>query len=216
MTSLLTSTDLSFRSELTKKQSLIDTTHTKLRENTSQLGHERRRLSNLQQRADTRKARRTQVANLRQANQDRTSTAMRQKEATLQPDVRVGEADAGLAIDISLLPSQNTPAASLITPQITALSSLPTPQVLVARLAAYKRTNSRLEQHAKDLRAKSCTLETKLKRVVGLCTGVEEKKVEEMLTGISAAVESEREEDLEVGRVREFLRAVEGGVGGGL
>ena len=59
-------------------------------------------------------------------------------------------------------------------------------------------------------------METKLKRVVGLCTGVEEKKVEEMLTGISAAVESEREEDLEVGRVREFLRAVEGGVGGGL
>ena len=54
MTSLLTSTDLSFKSELTKKQSLIDAAHTKLRENTAQLGDERRRLQSLQQRADER------------------------------------------------------------------------------------------------------------------------------------------------------------------
>ena len=215
MTSFLTSTDLSIRSELTKKHSLIDAAHTKLRENTSQLGTERRRLTSLQQRADRRKALRTKVANLRQANQDRTSAALQQREGTLQPDVKVGEADAGLKIDISVLPLQNTHATSLSNTHKAAISSLPTPQVLAARLTAYKKTNNRLENNAKDLRAKSSTLEANLKRVVGLCTGIEEPRIEEMVQGLQNAVESEREDGLEVGRVREFLRVVEGMKGEG-
>lgn len=213
MTSLLTSTDLSFRSELTKKQSLIDATHTKLRENTSQLGHERRRLSGLKQRADARKVLRTQVANLRRANQERATAAMQHNEGALQPNIKVGEADAGLAIDTSLLPSRDSPATAFSNNQINTLSSLPTPYVIAARIIAYQSTNKRLQQQAKDLRAKSSILEADLKKVVGLSIGVEEKKVEEMAVGIASAVESERDEHLEVGRVRDFLRAIEGGAG---
>ena len=48
--------------------------------------------------------------------------------------------------------------------------------------------------------------------MVSLCTGVEESKVDEMVDGLSIAVESEGGEDVEVARVREFLRRVEGGV----
>ena len=48
--------------------------------------------------------------------------------------------------------------------------------------------------------------------MVSLCTGVEENKVDEMVDGLSIAVESERGEDVEVARVREFLRRVESGV----
>jgi regulatory protein SWI6 len=38
-------------------------------------------------------------------------------------------------------------------------------------------------------------------------------RVDEMVAGLVAAVESERGEDVEVGRVREFLRRVEGAEG---
>lgn len=46
--------------------------------------------------------------------------------------------------------------------------------------------------------------------MVALCTGVGDGMVEELLGGLVAAVESERGEDVEVGRVRDFLRRVEG------
>ena len=53
-------------------------------------------------------------------------------------------------------------------------------------------------------------LEKKLRRVVALCTGVEEEKLDIMIGGLITAVESEKGEDVEVSRVREFLRKVEG------
>lgn len=96
--------------------------------------------------------------------------------------------------------------------QASVLKTLPPPQLLAARLSAYRHTNARLEQHVRELQSRSCDLERKLKRVVGLCTGVGDdgEKVEAMLEGLQTAVESERDEDIEVGRVREFLRRVEG------
>lgn len=216
MTDLLTSTDLSFKSELTKKQSLIDAAHSKLRDNTSQLGTERRRLSALQQKADARTALRQSIANLRRAN-DEQRKRMQHKgpgAETLQADVKIGEADAGLLISTADLPARNIPSASIPPSQASILSALPSPQVLAARITAYRNTNARLESHAKELQSRSSELEAKLKRVVGLCTGIgDEGKVVEILDGLQTAVESERDEDIEVGRVREFLRSVEGGGG---
>ena len=129
-------------------------------------------------------------------------------EAALKSDITVGEADAGLSVDASLLP---TSTQNMTPQQAEYLASLPPPAVLAARLKAYQRTNGRLEAQAKNLQSKSSGLETQMKRVVGLCTGVEEGKVDEMLEGLRAAVESERGEEVEVGRVREFLRKVEEG-----
>ena len=129
-------------------------------------------------------------------------------EAALKSDVAVGEADAGLSVDASLLP---TSTQNMTPQQAEYLASLPPAAVLAARLKAYQRTNGRLEGQAKNLQSKSSGLEAQMKRVVGLCTGVEEGKVDEMLEGLKAAVESERGEEVEVGRVREFLRKVEEG-----
>lgn len=216
ITDLITSTDLSFKSELTKKQSLIDAALSKLRDNTSQLGIERRRLSTLQQKADARTALRTQIDNLRRTNEEQQRRTQQQglPVESLQSDVKVGEADLGLLIDTAALPVRNTSASSMSSNHINTLSALPLPQVLAARLKAYGNTNARLESHAKELQSRSSELEGKMKRVVGLCTGVkDESKVEGMLEGLQAAVESERDEDIEVGRVREFLRRVEGGAG---
>lgn len=45
---------------------------------------------------------------------------------------------------------------------------------------------------------------------MSLSTGIPEDKVDGMVDGLIAAVASEGGDDVEVGRVREFLRRVEG------
>ena len=77
-------------------------------------------------------------------------------------------------------------------------------------MTAYKTNNAGLREQAAQLKSRSVELEKKLRRVVALCTGVAEEKVDAMVGGLVVAVESERGEDVEVGRVREFLRRVEG------
>ena len=222
MTELLTSTDLSLKSELTKRQSLIDAAHFKLRDSTNQLGTDRRRASRLQAKADARSTIRTQISNLRRSNSEQRKRALQPQPkghhhstsdpSTLQTNIKIGEADLGLKIDTLSLPAPSTGSSNLSTVHVGALKSLPQTQLLGARLSGYRHTNAHLQVRARELQSRSCDLERQLKRVVGLCTGVGDdgEKVEGMLEGLQTAVESERDEDIEVGRVREFLRRVDG------
>lgn len=219
MQNLLTDTTTSFKSELQQKQSLIDQTHAKLRESTSLLNEERRRLEALQQKADKRKELRNQIANLRRANAEHRAqlaaassmngTGSGSMEAQLKSDIKIGDADAGLTVDTSLFNTGSTSPTSLTPQQTQQLAALPSVPVLNARTAAYKRVNARLEAQLKEYKSRSSELEAQMKKIVGICTGVGEEKVDEMLDGLQAAVDSERGEEVEVGRVREFLRKVE-------
>ena len=218
ISSLLSDTESSFRSELQTKQSLIDQTHAKLRETTSLLSEERRRLTDLQRKSDERKALRQRIANLRRANDQQRAQLLSTANgrpgsapAEIRTDIKVGEADAGLEIDASILsPSHDfTQSPTLLPQQRQYLATLPSTAVLRARVTAYQKNNARLEAQAKILQSQSSELEGQLRKVVSLCTGVEETRVDEMVDGLYAAVESEGGEDVEVGRVREFLRRVE-------
>ena len=57
-------------------------------------------------------------------------------------------------------------------------------------------------------------MERKLRRVVVLSTGIEEAKVVEKVDRLAAAIQSEEGEEMDMGRVREFLRRL-GEEGGG-
>lgn len=129
----------------------------------------------------------------------------------LRTKIKIGEADAGLEADASKLFTPDVEQPFTITfAQREYLSSLPTTEVLLARAAAYERNNTKLQAQAKSLQNRSSELEAKLRRVVTLCTGVPDEKVDSMMGGLVLAIESENGEDVEVGRVREFLRRVEG------
>ena len=131
--------------------------------------------------------------------------------ADIRTDIKVGEADAGLEIDTSVLsPSGATQPLPLLPYQREYIASLPPSAVVKARAIAYRKNNARLEAQAKSLQSQSSELEAQLRKVVSLCTRVPEDRVDEMVDGLSAAVESEGGEDVEVGRVRDFLRRVEG------
>lgn len=215
MSKLLNDTSSSFKSELQSKQSLIDQTHAKLRETSSLLASERRRLAALQRKDSERKLLRQKIANLRRANEELCKELAMgtgtDSQFDLRTDIKIGEADAGLEVDASRLPETETGQPLKMTPtQREYLASLPPTEVLLARVAAYKKNNERLEALVKSLQSRSSELEGQLRRVVSICTGVPEEKVDDMVEGLVAAVESERGEDVEVGRVREFLRRVEG------
>ena len=72
-----------------------------------------------------------------------------------------------------------------------------------------------LKNQADELKSRSGDMESMCRKVVSLCTGVEEGKVEESSPALVAAVESEKGGlgVPEVRRVREFLPRVDGGVG---
>lgn len=219
ITTLLSDTESSFRSEIQAKQSLIDQTHTKLRETTSLLNEERRRLSELQRKSNDRKALRQRIANLRRANEQQraylTSNANGRpasSPAEIRPDIKVGEADAGLDIDTTVLPfpyEYNGPL-HLLPQQRDYLATLPPTAVLKARTAAYQKNNARLETQAKNLQDQSSELEMQLRKLVCLCLSLEEGQLDQLIAGLHTAVQSEGGEDVDLARVREFLRRVEG------
>lgn len=215
---LLSETESSFRSEIQAKQSLIDQTHTKLRETTSLLNEERRRLAELQRKSDDRKALRKRIANLRRANDQQraylsnTNGRPATSPAEIRPDIKVGEADAGLDIDTTILPPShdyNQPL-QILAQQRDYLATLPPTAVLKARTTAYQKNNARLEAQAKNLQEQSSELETQLRKLVCLCLSLEEGQLDQLTAGLHTAVQSEGGEDVDLGRVREFLRRVEG------
>lgn len=219
LSTLIADTESSFRSELQTKQSLIDQTHTKLRETTSLLTEEKRRLAELQRKSEERKALRQRIANHRRANdQQRTQLSQLLMQNAkpgdppepIRPAIKVGEADAGLEIDTTTLIFAQDGSRPSPSHQREYLATLPPTPVLRARATAYRRNNARLEAQAKNLQSQSSELEAQLRKVVSLCTGIEEATVDEMVDSLNAAVQSEGGEDVEVGRVRDFLRRVEG------
>lgn len=90
------------------------------------------------------------------------------------------------------------------------MQQLPPIHVLRQRLETYTHTNGSLLNRSRILKEKDGQLEQMYRKVVSLCTKVEESRIEECLEGLVAALDSEEGEGVEVGRVREFLRKVEG------
>ena len=219
ITALLSDTESSFRSEIQAKQSLIDQTHTKLRETTSLLKDERRRLAELQRKSDERKALRQRIANLRRANDQQraylSSNAIARPASSpidIRSDIKVGEADAGLDIDSTILPlsHDHSQPLQILPQQREYLATLPPTAILKARTTAYQKNNARLEAQAKRLHDQSSELETQLRKLVCLCLNLEEGQLDRMAGSLHAAVESEGGEDVDLARVRDFLRRVEG------
>jgi regulatory protein SWI6 len=94
--------------------------------------------------------------------------------------------------------------------QTFAVQQLPPSFVLKHRLESYSEANHALLKRSRMLKEKDGQLEQMYRKVVSLCTKVEEGRIEECLEGLVAALDSEEGEGVEVGRVREFLRKVEG------
>lgn len=108
-------------------------------------------------------------------------------------------------------PTQLSPSSltALSHPQRSILFNIPPPSALKSRLDAYIDNNRSLRTKSAALKQRNGELEQQYRKVVGLCCGMSEQEVDGMLPNLVAAVESE-DGLMETGRIREFLRKVEG------
>lgn len=213
MTSMLTQNLASHKELLRSKTDAIDKLNEEIRDLSAMQKTDGEQLREMKERIKLRIERRAQVANLKREIEKKKASL---KKAATRKNSRSPKIDIEpqWLQDDSLQLSQPDSVDGSPTEQQRHFiaNSVPSAQVLQARLNAYTTSNNRLQQQADQLRAKSTQLEEMYRKVVALCTGVDEDKVEESLPALVAAVESERGGigEQEVGRVRDFLRRVDG------
>lgn len=204
------------------KQSQIDTIHVALRDSSAALGKSRSRLDEINERAKERKDLKLKLANLTKAVEGERSrlSQLQQQYGSLsgESELQLGDADKGLSIPTGAFPanilSNINPTAHqpqvLDQAQRQLLASLPPTHVLRARVNAYKSNNETLEEGLAGLKSKSSDLAAKYRKIISLCTHVDEAQVDNHLENLLRAVESEAG-DVELSRVRELLSRVDGG-----
>jgi regulatory protein SWI6 len=205
---------------MSAKQAQIDTIHARLREASSTLGIERTRLEDLKRQAKERDERKLKITNLRRAVDEERARLAQMQQQYGQPngetEMRLGDADKGLAIPAGAAPENilSNINPNLHQPQVLdqaqrqLLASLPPTHVLRARVNAYKANNEGMAESIRGLQSKNSDLAAKYRKIISVCTGAEEDSVDGVLHNLLRAVESEN--DVELGRVREFLQRVDG------
>lgn len=217
MQDLITGLEKDFQTELSTKQERVSSTLNSLREVTLKLGKEREASDQLRQRVREHSDLRQHCRNLRRSIEE--EQARLSSIATNSPELPLTNGDSSPhpesefhLPDLTILSTFSAPTSSNPadwTPEQRAfLKSLPSTSVLKARAKAARNNNESLREKAGKLHDRSTELEEKFRRVVALCTGVEEDKVDSLLEGLVQAVESDPGE-VDTVRVTQFLRKVE-------
>jgi regulatory protein SWI6 len=219
LTSMLTQNLTSHKDLLRQRTEQIDRLNEQIRDFSALQKAELERFQEMQARIKSRGEKQAKLANLRRILQEKRAGLSPSAHAESQSGTtELGAADSALVPEDLAAVLPNIPASDAeITPEQRSLftSALPVPSELRTRLHAYSTNNQQLRDHANELRGRSNELEDLYRRVVSLCTGVDEDKVEEALPNLLAAIESESTAGVEgegdVVRVRDFLRRVDGG-----
>jgi regulatory protein SWI6 len=218
ITTLVTETELEFSKEMDKKQAVIDDLHMQLRDASGELGEQRRRLESLQAEMTERESRKRKTSNLMRSFEDEGSrlSQLQAEYGQVNGDLeaQLGDADTGLGVSPKASPILSKVTSDHQGPIINGTerqflaSTIPPLHTLRARVNAYAENNKALEANVRGLQSKSSELANKYRTIIGLCTGVDDTKVDEQLDNLLRAVESEPT-DVELARVREFLVRIE-------
>ncbi|XPS78244.1 transcriptional regulator swi6 [Ascochyta lentis] len=233
MNGILQSASMQFTQEARLKQDLIDQTNSTISTLSSLQKSEQSRLETLRSRLRQRQDRLKRIANLKRwLEPQRHMLAATNAASDLHQRRDVGYADnegAGILIQDADLPEEvrlegthlirqasggpsylstplSLPSTATLPPS---LASIPTP-ALRQRVEIYTQANAALLQRSRQLKDKDGQLEAMFRQVVCLCTNVQEDRIDDVLPSLVAALDSDPLDGVEVGRVREFLRKVEG------
>ncbi|EHY61086.1 Transcription factor SWI6 [Exophiala dermatitidis] len=222
---ILAQSETDFSTEMKEKNEILDKTNAALKESGNALAEERRKLEEIRAKVREKEELEQKINNLRQAIA-KYQTELTETGTDIQDNVAIGQADKGLDLDgqlsrvTELFPDGIANAfdgagnmALLTQEQANFLDRLERAEVLCGRAQVYQHHNGQLEQKAKSLKARSGELEERYKKIVSLCTGADEDKVDGLLEPLVQAVISEQKEltdNTQLGRMREFLRLVQG------
>ncbi|SPJ71266.1 related to transcription factor [Fusarium torulosum] len=198
---LLTETGSAFQNEMKAKQASLDTLHSTLRTTSTQLGEARRSLEHLSATLKKQQLARNKVANLSHAREHEQVSLMQEQSRASQPNPSSSwETELSAMLEAADDTSGGDSSGEGL---------LPSAAVLRARIRAVEGRREMTRKMVAALKGRSRDSEVKYRRVVALCTGVQEDEVDAVIDGLLKAVESEHEE-LEINRVRRFLGGVEG------
>ena len=220
MKQVLNRLDSDFKNEIAEKQKTIDDLHTKLRIATTKLSESRKNLETLKESEIKSSEYKQKISNL-----DRATAEEEQRFLDQTTELgSIGNYDVDFDADepFRVLPVYNAIMEQVerqgnnktslddikIDPSHINVNELPPVAVLQARVRAYKANESKLKQVIDELNENSKALENKFRRVVALCTGVPEDKIDTILDGLVQAVESDPDE-VDMGRVVGFLKKVD-------
>ncbi|KAG5440557.1 hypothetical protein PCK2_000382, partial [Pneumocystis canis] len=190
-----------FYNEMHKKQASIDIVYGQLRDATRILAELRKDLENSRKRARYLADIQQKCKNVERVINEETlyfykhysdpSFKMKDGLDTISDVIdETVDPDAPFFVDISLAEVENEDSPSFISIS-----------VLSARIAAYQKNAKVLCALATSLRGRSSELEDKCRKVVSLCTGVEENKVDSLLEGLLQAVESDNHQGVDMVRL---------------
>ncbi|PHH82590.1 hypothetical protein CDD82_5515 [Ophiocordyceps australis] len=198
---LLDDTAASYQQDLRDKQASLDTLHATLRLTSGQLGESKKTVESLMARLKKQQLARQKIANLVHAREDDQIRISEQSASAPPSSAWETELAAMLeAVDVSEAEGQ-----------VGSRGMLPPPAVLRARIRAIEGRRDYMRKMVHALKGRSREVEIKYRRVVALCTGVQDCDVDPMVDGLLKAVRSEGEE-LDIGRVRRFLGGIDGPV----
>ncbi|KAF2676896.1 apses transcription factor-like protein [Lentithecium fluviatile CBS 122367] len=235
MSGILQSASMQFTQEARLKQDAIDRTNEQIAQLSAHQKAEQQRLETLRARIRARQDRAKRISNLqRWIEFQRKNLAISTGEQPREKH-RIGHADQdvanfNLAADLPpqllaagdhLIRKASDGAAYLSTPlpldttflaqqHAASIARLPSITTLRQRLDVYTQNNKGLAERRRILKEKDGQLEVMYRKVVSLCTKVDEERVDSVLEGLVQALDSDPLDGVEVGRVREFLRKVEG------
>lgn len=217
MTGIFAQAEADFQDEVKEKDGELAKTNLSLKESSSALIEEKKQHEILLSASRGREELEQKIKNLRRFNQDLRANLG--AAAMVQDNIVVGEADKGLDLDGRIAKiGQLFPAgvsdldSTLSQEQVTLLTSLERAEVLTGRVQAYQTHNALLENEAKGLRGKSKELEERYRKIISLCTGTPDERVDELLDQLVQAIVSEQKDTTtggDLNRVRDFLRLVQ-------
>jgi len=209
---------------LAQKTSQIDTLTKEIKDLSAQQASETQTLNDLQQRIHIREDRQRRIANLARYI-DVSTKPTKPTSSSSEQQKTFGITDQMLESVLATATNSSSSLRDLNLQQLRALHK------------AYKANENLLHKENNSLKSRSVEIESLYRKVISLCTGVPEDKIDEMLTSLVAAVESESSNlahvnvsrntagnlgesthggmaGLGAARVREFLSLVDG-VGNG-
>ncbi|OAQ74873.1 Swi6 [Purpureocillium lilacinum] len=189
-----------FQQEMKSKQASLDALHATLRTTSTQLGEARRNIEHLTATLKKQQLARQKVSNLAHAREDEQIRLMNEQSQSSQPNP---SSSWETELSAMLEAADESAAGGGVE------GMLPSANVLRARIRAIEGRRDFTRKMVQALKLRSRDVEIKYRRVVALCTGVQEADVDAVVDNLLKAVESEREE-LDIGRVRRFLGGVEG------
>ncbi|GAO16400.1 hypothetical protein UVI_02049480 [Ustilaginoidea virens] len=204
ITHLLNETGTAFQQEMKAKQTSLDAMHATLRITSTQLGDARRNIEQLTEGVKKQQLSRQKVANLAHAREDEQLRLMYEQARSNQP-----EPSSSWETELSAMLEAAEESSAAGGGGFESEGMLPSTAVLKARIRALEGRRDVTRKMVSALKGRSRDVEVKYRRVVALCTGVQESDVDAVVDGLLKAVESERDE-LDIGRVRRFLGGVEG------